>query len=177
VSEHRTHRTRSQIIIAIPHRCFLLPTISWLCQKSDHRGLLLRQHQPWTLNKIPPNNPLPIPTHQLYPPNASHLTTSNTLLHSLTTSLMVARFPTSNESLLARFDPAATLRDRHDLAMRDGDDDGFVDCRGGRSRFDVRRRCCRGGESGGGEERHGKFGELHVGLVEMWVLVACIGVD
>jgi hypothetical protein len=79
VSEHRTHRTRSQIIIAIPHRCFLLPTISWPCQKSDRRGILLRQNQPWTLNISTPNNPLLIPTHHLHlpmPHTSSHPTHS-----------------------------------------------------------------------------------------------------
>jgi hypothetical protein len=75
---------------------------------------------------------------------------------------MVARFPTFKETPLGRFDPAATLGDRHDLAVWDGDDDGFVDGRGRRGRIDVRRRRCRGGESGSGEERQGEFGEVHV---------------
>jgi hypothetical protein len=90
---------------------------------------------------------------------------------------MVARFPTSKETPSGQFDPAATLGDRHDLAVWDGDDDGFVDGRGRRGRFDVRRRRCRGGESGGGEERQGEFGELHFGLVLRCCLLACSGLE
>jgi hypothetical protein len=152
VSEHRTHRTRSQIIIAIPHRCFLLPTISWPCQKSDRRGILLRQNQPWTLNISTPNNPLLIPTHHL------HLPMPHTSSH-----------PTHSY-----FQPPPEIWS-HDLPhprkLLLPDDDRFVDGEGRRSRFDVRQRRCRSGEGDGGEERYSELEELHCGLVVC--LLAC----
>jgi hypothetical protein len=118
-----------------------------------------------------PQQPPPNPNSPSASPNASHLITSNTLLLPTTARDMVARFAASKETSLARFDPAASLRDRHDLAVWDGDDDRFVDGEGRRSRFDVRQRRCRSGEGDGGEERYSELEELHCGLVVC--LLAC----
>jgi hypothetical protein len=49
----------------------------------------------------------------------------------------VASLASSKINPLAQFDTASSLSNRHDLTMRDGDDDGLVVGSGGRSWYDV----------------------------------------